>query len=1255
MRKKNIFAEYTCFMRYLIFLLILFANFSVYAQIDFADPDLFSGRPDSLRSIVVVLRGKPDLSEVNYIKTKEKKAKLVYEKLLSHAQRSQVNLIEFLDRRNIQYRTFYIVNMVSLKADLNLIGQLSKRNDIEKIIRDGSFKIEEMPRDEFLGDRTTEWGLKKIKAPEVWAQGYEGEGIVIGGQDTGYKWDHVQLQSKYRGWNGSSVDHNYNWHDAIHQNDSHNTGTNPCGYSLNAPCDDHNHGTHTMGTMVGHSGSDTIGVAPKSKWIGCRNMERGWGTLSTYVECFEWFLAPYPYGQGPAQGDPSKSPHVINNSWGCPTTEGCNSSNFSVLEEALNNLRNSGCVIVVSNGNSGSGCSSTFDPPAFYEGSFSVGATNSSNVIANFSSRGPVAYDLSSRLKPNVSAPGVDIRSALKNGSYGSMSGTSMAGPHVAGAVALLLSANPDLAGEVEQIETILEQTTQPLTGGNTCGGILPTAIPNNTYGYGLINAQAAVARALNDFFVPIIKVDQFGYLPNAHKIAVLSDPQNGYNASDSYTPSATIALKNSLTHAVVFSGTPAPWNGGSTHTQSGDKVWWFDFSSYTNPGKYYVADGAIRSEDFIISDTVYNQVLRTAFKTYYYQRCGCAKTAPFASVGYTDALCHAQDIECKFISNPSVTRDLSGGWHDAGDYNKYVNFSYTAILDLLFSYEFNPEAWASDNLGIPESGNGVPDLLDELKYELDWLIRMQDTDGGVYCVVGVQNYASASPPSADNAIRYYGRKTTSASFSASAMMAFAAIQFKKINNPVAQSFASLLQTKAINAYNWGISNPNVLYYNSGIIAAGEQELDDYDRSMRQLASAIYLYSLTGTAGYKTYVESNYGSSHLIQWGFVYPFENPIQLSLLYYSHLKGVTASVADDIKNTFRSSIDNHPDNFPSYTNMLDAYRSFLKDNNHVWGSNGWKTNMANLYQAYFHYGLDINKNPDLVKLMADYIHYIHGRNPNGLVFLTNMEEKGAFRSINSIYHGWFTDGSTLWDDVRTSDFGPAPGFLSGGINKNYSLDACCQTSSCGSLNSLCVDLQPPLSQPILKSYRDWNTGWPQNSWEITENSIYVQSSYLFLLSSKINAVNSLSSETNRVRIALADAYVRPNPNSLILSSSNGTKYRLNIGNDGTLSTIAVNPPFTGSTFVTPGNLQVTDALKGIILRSPNDNIFRMSIRNNGDIDVASISSVPANSAEKQNGNLVILNNGSGLLLKDRDGVCYKLFVSDTGVLFTQPVKCD
>ncbi|MEP6794115.1 MAG: S8 family peptidase, partial [Saprospiraceae bacterium] len=195
--------------------------------------------------------------------------------------------------------------------------------------------------------------------------------------------------------------------------------------------------------------------------------------------------------------DPSKSPAVINNSWGCPESEGCDPSNWEILNEAVINLKVGGVVVVVSAGNSGSGCSSINTPAAIYEASFSIGATAENDTIAGFSSRGPIAVDSSYRTKPNVSAPGVHVRSVDLGGGYVRSSGTSMAGPHVVGLIALMISANPALAGKVDLIEDIIEHTCVPKTTDQNCGDIPGSQVPNNTYGYGRVDALAAVQAAL--------------------------------------------------------------------------------------------------------------------------------------------------------------------------------------------------------------------------------------------------------------------------------------------------------------------------------------------------------------------------------------------------------------------------------------------------------------------------------------------------------------------------------------------------------------------------------------------------------------------------------------------------------------------------------------------------------------------------------------------------------------------------------------
>lgn len=598
------------------------------------------------------------------------------------------------------------------------------------------------------------------------------------------------------------------------------------------------------------------------------------------------------------------------------------------------------------------------------------------------------------------------------------------------------------------------------------------------------------------------IKIDQFGYLPNDPKIAVISNPITGYNNNQTFAPGTnTYRVRRVSDNQTVYSNTLTTWNGGATHDQSGDQVWWFDFSNLTTAGDYYVWDSLLNKQSytFSINECVYSDAMQQAFHTYYYQRCGVAKSSPYAQTGFTDATCHIgnlQDTNCRFYSSPNdatTAKDLSGGWHDAGDYNKYVNFTYKAMLDLLLGYAENPTAWG-DDMNIPESGNGMPDILDEAKFELDWLLKMQLSNGGVLCVVGTQNFASASPPSADNAQRLYGPATTSASFSAAAMFALAAIQFNAVGNTV---YAATLQTAAINAYTWASNNPNISFNNSNIIASGENEVDSYELSTRQLSAAVFLYALTNNTTYRTYIDANYSNMHLLQWAYAYPYEGAVQDALLYYATLPTATTNTKNAINNAYSNSISGNADNYLSYVNNTDAYRAYLKTNNHSWGSNQIKVMQGSMYQSMIAHNLDIPNHTAYNHAAAGYIHYIHGVNPIGICYMSNMSAYNAEYSVREIYHGWFIDGSALWDRVGVSTYGPAPGFLPGGATYQYALDDCCANSCSG--NALCnvATVTPPLGQPVQKSYLEFNTSWPQNSWVVSEPAIYTQASYLRLLS--------------------------------------------------------------------------------------------------------------------------------------------------------------
>ncbi len=437
--------------------------------------------------------------------TKDRKANFVYSRLRSHALESQKEIKNYLELEDIVHQSFYVFNGFQAQLLLEQVKEILENFDVEKIVYNIPSQVLPTKSNQYSGSERvdTEWGILKIKADSVWQMGYRGEGAVVAGQDTGYDFDNGLILTKYRGYEDSlTIDHNYNWHDAIDTLNPLNMDTitdpnpNPCGFLSEFPCDDHGHGSHTMGTMVGSDSLNEIGVAPAASWIGCRNMDRGWGKPSTYTECFEWFLAPTDLeGQNP---DPNKAPHVINNSWGCPPSEGCNPDNWSFMEIVINNLTAAGTVVVVSAGNDGgSGCSSIRNPAAIFENSFTVGATRSNDKKPGFSSIGPVTVDSSGRLKPDVVAPGFDVRSIVLNDNFATWRGTSMAGPHVAGAVALLIDAKPSLAGQVDEIKDLLRSTSVRLIDSTECEGNMALESPNFYYGYGRIDVLAAINKAL--------------------------------------------------------------------------------------------------------------------------------------------------------------------------------------------------------------------------------------------------------------------------------------------------------------------------------------------------------------------------------------------------------------------------------------------------------------------------------------------------------------------------------------------------------------------------------------------------------------------------------------------------------------------------------------------------------------------------------------------------------------------------------------
>jgi len=438
----------------------------------------------------VVLADQSDLSGAGDLATKAEKGRYVYDALRDKSQATQLPILRWLRERRIEHRAFYIVNAILVKGSRDLAEALASRQDVARIEGNPHIQNSLPNRAAFVDSSsrpqnpgTIEQNIAYTHASDVWALGFIGQGITVGGADTGQRWTHNALKPHYRGWDGIAADHNYNWHDAIHDSVG-----NPCGNDSPFPCDDFGHGTHTMGTTIGDDGmGNQIGMAPGAKWIGCRNMDLGNGTPATYLECMEWFLAPYPVGGG--QGDPLKAPDITINAWQCPPLEGCS---VDTLQAAVEAQAAAGIMTVVRGDSAGPSCSTMENPPSIYEASYTVGALNTgTDNVAGFSSRGPVIVDGSNRIKPDISAPGTNIRSSYStsDNEYEILSGTSMATPHIAGAMALLWSARPELRHDISGSRTVLNEAAFFLAY-KQCGSAGP---PNNVTGWGRVDIAVAV------------------------------------------------------------------------------------------------------------------------------------------------------------------------------------------------------------------------------------------------------------------------------------------------------------------------------------------------------------------------------------------------------------------------------------------------------------------------------------------------------------------------------------------------------------------------------------------------------------------------------------------------------------------------------------------------------------------------------------------------------------------------------------------
>ncbi len=585
------------------------------------------------------------------------------------------------------------------------------------------------------------------------------------------------------------------------------------------------------------------------------------------------------------------------------------------------------------------------------------------------------------------------------------------------------------------------------------------------------------------------ILVDQFGYLPDETKVAVLRDPVVGYDKSDHFTPGPDYEVRSALDGHTVLRAAPVQWKHGAVDALSGDRGWWLDFSAVTSPGRYFLYDTArgVRSPLFRIDPHVYARVLEAATRMYYYQRSGVPKPARFAGECWVDDAAYVgrhQDTEARDVTdrdNAAKIRDVSGGWFDAGDTNKYVTFAAQAVHQLLTAYTANSAAF-SDATGIPESGNVIPDVVDEVHWETDWLKKMQYPDGRFALKVGEIDYVPASPPSSDHAPRFYVPACTSATIAGAGMLAHAAIVFGAF--PALRGEADDLKERALLAWRQYQGAPaRETACDSGVVHAGIADASVEDQNGMAVEAAVYLFALTSDPAFEAYVADHYREAHPyhdIGWSRYKPDQGE---ALLYYAALPGARPALSRAILADKRADVK-AGNQIYGFNPDDDLYRAFLHEGQYHWGSNNPRANYGNSNLDVIRAAQGGSDSSTYRARALGILHYLHGVNPFGMVYLSNMSGVGATSSANEIYHVWFS-AKSRWSDAKTSACGPAPGYVPGGPNANAARDG------------VPASISPPTGQPPQKSYKDWNGGWPEASWAVTEPGIYYQSAYVRLVS--------------------------------------------------------------------------------------------------------------------------------------------------------------
>ncbi|MEM8859740.1 MAG: glycoside hydrolase family 9 protein [Chloroflexota bacterium] len=574
----------------------------------------------------------------------------------------------------------------------------------------------------------------------------------------------------------------------------------------------------------------------------------------------------------------------------------------------------------------------------------------------------------------------------------------------------------------------------------------------------------------------PAVKPNQLGYRPDGIKQAIVS----GFADQLTAEPNTGFSVRKTSNNEIVFEGNLQLANEFDQRV-SGERVFVADFSGLEQTGEYYIAVDAYQVEDsiqFQIENNIYGELVIDSMRYFYLQRSGIPIEEQYAGE-FARGLGHPQDAEAQFRSGDFPPRDVSGGWYDAGDYGKYVNAGATAVSDLLWTYELFPEQFSDNHLNIPESGNGVSDLLDEIRWELDWMMRMQDPEsGGFYHMVQPTTEELADVFSdtryIEDVLGEWGNmRPTSTTGSAVAALAHAAVVYAEVDSAYAQQ----LQASAVLGYTHLENTPDGMSPVDGAYS-------DWDDQDNRFWAAAALYRLTGEEKYHEAVKALYPSIDAkfnSQSDNAYGVPDMAMIGWLSYMYSAEVDPVVADSFEQQFNSWSDHMVDRWENST-----WNHTLLDEDYYWGSNyAALTTPLVLYAGQIALGQDT---ATTVAISQQGLDYLLGSNPLAFSYVSGYGP----RSVKNIY-------STTWSYDQVENI-PA-GVLAGGPNE-YS---------------------NPLFYPNYagKRYFDGNSFWTLN-----EHTVYWNSALVFNVAMQAEGPNAIIPENTPVPTPEPEPTATPAP---------------------------------------------------------------------------------------------------------------------------------